>query len=416
MEVKLNIGDRSQSVEVRDDLIMDVLLPNEVPKQELTESELVERALREPIGTRHLRELVGGGKKIAIVTSDITRPMPSWKVMPLLLDELYAGGARPEDIRLIFALGSHRGHTEEEMRHLVGDRAYEEIECLDLDTSDCVHFGYTRSGTPVDIDRRVAEADIRICLGNVEYHYFAGYSGGAKAIMPGVSTRAAIESNHSHMVEPDARVGKLEGNPIREDLEEACAMVGVDFILNVVLSPKKEILYAAAGDVTEAHRAACRYLDSLYLKEIPGRADIVMVSQGGSPKDMNLYQTQKALDNAKHAVRDGGVIILVGSCREGFGEGTFEQWMREAEKPQDIVDRLKRGFRLGGHKAAAIALVLERCDIYLVSDLEPELVRSIFMEPFATVAEAYEKAKEKCGEDARVLVMPYGGSTLPKID
>ena len=171
----------------------------------------------------------------------------------------------------------------------------------------------------------VAEADRRICLGNIEYHYFAGYSGGAKAIMPGVSTRAAIQANHSRMVLPECCAGALETNPLRMDIEEAGAMVGIDFILNVVLSEHKEILRAVAGDVTKAHRAGCAFLDTLYRKELAEAADIVLVSQGGAPKDLNLYQTQKALDNAKHAVRDGGIIILIGSCREGLGERTFEE-------------------------------------------------------------------------------------------
>ena len=217
------------------------------------------QALASPIGTPRLRDLVRPGEKIAIVTSDITRPMPTWVVMPPLLEELYSAGVRPEDITLVFALGSHRPHTEAEQRHLAGEQAFAQITCVDSDVTDCVHVGVTARGTPVDIDRRVAEADRRICLGNIEYHYFAGYSGGAKAIMPGVSTRAAIQSNHSRMVEADARAGKLAGNPVREDLEEAAAMVGVDFILNVVLDAHKEIIRAVAGDVTAAHRAGCAF-------------------------------------------------------------------------------------------------------------------------------------------------------------
>lgn len=141
-----------------------------------------------------------------------------------------------------------------------------------------------------------------------------------------------------------------------------------------------------------------------------------MVSQGGAPKDLNLYQTQKALDNAKHAVRDGGVIILMGSCREGLGEKTFEQWLLEAEKPGDLIERITKDFRLGGHKAAAIAMVLERAQIYLVSDLEPELVKKCFMTPFSNVQAAYEAAVQKLGEDAKVIAMPYGGSTVPRCE
>ena len=329
MKLTFGFGSSVQEVEVPERNLIGELHANDVPLGLTGEAE-VARALQEPIGSPRLRDIVRPGETIAIVTSDITRPMPTAKVMPALLDELYAGGVRPEDVTLVFALGSHRRQTDEEHRKLAGERAYSEIKCVDSDPNDCVSYGTTSRGTPVDVTRVVAEADRRICLGNIEYHYFAGYSGGAKAIMPGVSTRAAIQSNHSRMVLPECCAGALETNPLRLDIEEAGAMVGIDFILNVVLSEHKEILRAVAGDVTKAHRAGCAFLDTLYRKELPEAADIVLVSQGGAPKDLNLYQTQKALDNAKHAVRDGGIIILIGSCREGLGERTFEEWMNRA--------------------------------------------------------------------------------------
>ena len=190
-------------------------------------------------------------------------------------------------------------------------------------------------------------------------------------------------------------------------------MVGVDFILNVVLDAHKEIICAVAGDVTAAHRAGCAFLDTLYRKEIAQRADIVLVSQGGAPKDLNLYQTQKALDNAKHAVKPGGVIVLMGSCKEGLGEKVFEEWMTTAPTAHSLIERIGREFRLGGHKAATIAMVLENADIYLVSELEDDMVRKLFMEPYASAQAAYDAAVKKCGANATVLAMPYGGSTLP---
>jgi nickel-dependent lactate racemase len=286
---------------------------------------------------------------------------------------------------------------------------------VDSDPSDCVSYGTTSRGTPVDIFRTVAEADRRICLGNIEYHYFAGYSGGAKAIMPGVSTREAIQANHSRMVLPECCAGALETNPLRMDIEEAGAMVGIDFIVNVVLSEHKEILRAVAGDPVKAHRAGCKFLDTLYRKELKEAADIVLVSQGGAPKDLNLYQTQKALDNAKHAVKDGGVIILIGSCKEGLGERTFEEWMTTAPTAHSLIERIGREFKLGGHKAAAIAMVLEKAEVDLVSELDDDFVRSIFLTPQPSAQAALDHALEKLGKDATILAMPFGGSTLPKV-
>ena len=412
MKLTFKIGEKSQDVNVKDDVVLGILEPNEVTV-DLTDEAEVKRALENPIGSPRLKDIVKAGEKIAIITSDVTRPMATWKVMPALLDELYAGGAKKEDITLVFALGSHRKQTDEERHHLAGDRAWNEIKCVDSNPDDCIHLGKTEHGTPLDITRVVAEADRRICLGNIEYHYFAGYSGSSKAIMPGSSTREAIQVNHSMMIDPKACAGNIVDNPLRKDIDEAAAKVGVDFILNVVQTPQKVILRAVAGDMIKAHREGCKFLDKLYKKDIPDRADIVMVSQGGSPKDLNLYQTQKALDNAKHAVKKGGIVILIGSCREGLGEKTFEEWITTAPNPHSLIERIHKEFKLGGHKAAAIAMVLENAEIYLVSELEDDFVRKIFMKPFKTVQEAYDAAIKKLGADATVLAMPYGGSTLP---
>lgn len=375
----------------------------------------VAESLAEPIGTPRLKDIAKPGEKVAIVTSDITRPMPTWAVAPFVLAELYEAGVAKDDITLVFALGIHRPHTEDEMIGLVGERIYSEIRCVDSDSADCINMGYTKRGTPVDITRIVAEADRRICLGNIEYHYFAGYSGGAKALMPGVSTPAAIQANHKMMTDPNACIGKLEGNPIREDVEEAAAIVGIDFICNVVLDEDKQIIHAVSGDVRAAHREGCTFLDGIYQVEIPEKADIVIVSQGGAPKDINLYQTQKALDNSKFAVKDGGTIILVGSCREGLGQKVFEEWMTSADSPADIMDRIGRKFELGGHKAAAIAMVMAKAHISLVSEMEPDFVRTLFMEPYDNLQQAFDDAIERHGKEATVVVMPYGGSTLPKL-
>ncbi len=411
---KIDIGFSKTGVsfEIDESNLAGILLPNEV-KYELSGVDEVKRALANPIGKPRLCDYDLKDKKIAVVTSDISRPMPSYKVLPSLLDELNAAGAKDENVTVVFALGSHRGHTEEEMRHLVSDEVFDRVKCVDSHAENCVHLGKTQRGTPVDVFDVVANADFRICLGNIEYHYFAGYSGGMKAIMPGVSTRDAIRANHSHMVEEGSYAGNMKGNPVREDIEEVFNFCPVDYIVNVVLSEKKEIICAVAGDVVAAHREGCKFLDKLYKVMIPEKADIVIVSAGGFPKDMNMYQAQKALDNAKHAVRDGGIIIWVASCSEGLGEKHFEDWMTGHEKAEDMIPHIRRDFILGGHKAAAIALVLQKAQIMLVSDLDDDFARSVFMDPKPSVDEALADAYKKLGADAKVIVMPYGGSTLP---
>ena len=211
------------------------------------------------------------------------------------------------------------------MIHLVGEEVFNRVKCVDS-KDDFVHMGTTRRGTPVDIYRDVAEADVRICLGNIEFHYFAGYSGGSKAIMPGVSTRNAIQCNHSRMVQAEAKAGAIEGNPIREDIDEVCErFVPITFIVNVILDEKKRIRRCVAGHFIKAHSEGCRFLDRLLQNpdSPPGRRSVI-VSAGGYPKDINLYQAQrKALDNAKHAVKDGGCLLLGCLFERGTGRRSF---------------------------------------------------------------------------------------------
>ncbi|MDO4616778.1 MAG: nickel-dependent lactate racemase [Lachnospiraceae bacterium] len=412
MKLEFGYGKGVQTVEVPEKNLMDVLMSNPMEHARRGE-EAVKYALENPIGAPKLKDTVKPGQKVVIITSDISRPLPSYDVVPSVLDELYEAGVAKEDITIVFGLGSHRTQTEEEMIHLVGERAYREVKCVDSDVNDCVHMGKTAHGTPVDITRVVAEADFRICLGNVEFHYFAGYSGGAKAIMPGVSTPEAIQVNHSMMVSNDACAGKLEGNPIREDIEEAGKICGIHYIVNAVLDEHKKIVFCTAGDSVKAHRVACSYLDQMYRKNIPEKADIVLVSQGGAPKDANLYQTQKALDNAKHAVKDGGTIILIGACNEGLGSKKFEEWLVQSETSHEMVVRIGKDFQLGGHKAAAIAMILEYASIDLVSEMEDDFVRSIFMNPQPSAQKAFDDCMAKYGPDAKVIAMPFGGATLP---
>ena len=415
MRIDFGYGRGVQRVDIPDRNLLCMLESNPL-KHERGGADAVEYALDDPIGLPRLEETVKPGQTVAIITSDVSRPVPSWEILPSIVSRLNRAGIPDRDISVVFALGSHRRQTDLERRQLVGDELYERLRCVDSDPDDCVRLGVTSQGTPVDITRSVAQADYRIAVGNIEFHYFAGYSGGVKALMPGVSTPQAIQQNHRMMVSPDACAGKLEGNPIRQDLEEAGRICGVDYIVNAVLDEHRHIIYAVAGDSVAAHREGCRYLDRMYRKHIPARADIVIVSQGGAPKDANLYQTQKALDNAKHAVRDGGLVILIGECGEGMGSAKFEQWFKEADTAHSLIERIGRDFQLGGHKAAAIAMVLEHAGIELVSAMSDELVESLFMVPSRSAQASLDRALERYGPEATVIAMPFGGATLPYTD
>jgi len=415
MDFKLKYGKGETNFTLKEKNYLGMVLPNEI-KIGLTDEDEVRRAMLSPIGSKRLKEIVKPGENIVIVTSDITRPMPSYRVLPIVIEELLDGGIVEEDITIVLALGSHRGHTEEEKKKLVGDKVYNsKVQVIDSDMNKCVRLGMCKNGTPVDIFEPVVKADRRIALGNIEFHYFAGYSGGNKALMPGVSSHEAIQANHSNMVKPGAFAGNLDNNPVRQDIEQITEFISIDFIVNVVLSDKKQIIRAVAGDHVEAHRAGCRALDEMYKIKLKEKADIVVVCPGGFPKDINLYQSQKGLDNSKHVVKDGGIIIWCASAVEKFGETTFEKWMT-TKSPKEMIEEIKINFKLGGHKAAAIAMVLEKARIFMVSDLNPELVKSINLKPYPSLQQAVDAAIQELGEGAKVLIMPAAGSTLPIVD
>ena len=374
---------------------------------------LVREALDNPIGSPPLRDLAHPGQKVAIVISDMTRPCPSARLLPLLLDQLTAAGIPDEDVTVIIALGLHRPMTPREIETTAGPAVCRRVRVVNHDQADTVSLGITSAGTPVELFRPVVEADLRVCLGNLELHYFAGYSGGAKAILPGCASAATVTANHTRMVHPEARTGHLEGNPVRSDMEEGVAMVGVDFILNVLVDGEHRVVGAVAGDVTLAHRQGCAMVAQRAKVPVLALADIVLVSAGGYPKDVNLYQAQKALDNATYAVRPGGIIILVAECIEGFGNQTFETWMKAADSPDDLLSRIQREFVLGGHKAAAVAKSMKRANIYLVSALPPDVMGSIGLHPFESLEEALRSALAQLGASATLAVLPEGGSVLP---
>ncbi|MDO9097778.1 MAG: nickel-dependent lactate racemase, partial [Candidatus Methanoperedens sp.] len=287
------------------------------------ETKEIERALKNPINSRRLSGIARGGKNAVIIVSDATRPTPTDKLLPPIISELKEGGV--EDVTVVFGLGIHRKQKEDEKRAILGN-LYGKVKSLEHDINDCVYLGATARGTPVDIFRPVAMADIVICTGTIEFHYYAGYSGGAKSILPAVSSKRGIDANHALMLDPGSSAGRLDG-AVREDIEEAASLLGIDFILNVILNDRKEIVFAAAGNYIEAHRKGVAYLDGLAKIEVEP-ADIIIVSPGGFPKDIDIYQSHKALEHAKSAVREGGSIILVAECKEGYGNRVFEEWLR----------------------------------------------------------------------------------------
>jgi len=414
-EIVLGFGSEYVKVTLEENRILGIVKPKEQPGVK-DQVRIVEETLTNPIGKPPLKELVTPTSRIAIIVNDLTRPTPSLALLTPVLRTLKECGLPDQNVTLIIGLGTHRPVTHEEKTQLIGEDVARRYRCINSVDDGFVALGRTSRGTLVELAKAVAHADLCICTGNVEFHYFAGYTGGAKAIMPGTASRDAVSHNHSFQLLPGAIAGKCEGNPVREDIEEAVDFLPNVFIVNAVLNERKEMVACVAGDFRQAHRTACRVVDRMYKIRIEQRAKVVLASAGGFPKDINLYQAHKALENAAHAVERGGSIVFVASCSEGLGNEVFARWIREASDPKDILERFKGGFELGGHKAAAIARVVMMAKVFLVSSLDRSTAESLYFVPSASVQQAVDAALDQQGPDAKVLVMPFAGSTLPSAE
>jgi nickel-dependent lactate racemase len=310
-------------------------------------------------------------------------------------------------------MGIHRRHTQQEQSQLVGEDIWKRIRCIDSIPEQTILVGETSRGTPIEVFAPVIEADVRIALGNVEPHYYAGYSGGVKALVPGVCSFNTVNTNHAMMIEPGAQIGQLEGNPVREDIEEGAALIGLDFILNVILDNQRNILSAVAGHPVKAHRRAAKTLEDQRGFDVSDPADIVVVSPGGFPKDINLYQAHKALHTAASFVRPGGTIIWVAECLDGFGQPTFEEWLTRLD-PEDILDRIRQQFVMGGHVAASVTRIKARAELFLVSALSPNKVSQCGMVPYTNLDSALDTAIQKQDLEPIIMLLPEGSAVVPK--
>ena len=406
MRIEIPFGKQKIDLDIPDKNILHVISDESI-NLGLDEDKTIIGALENPIKSKRLREIALGKKSACIIASDITRPCPSYKFLHLLAGELNKGGIENKNIGIVMAVGIHRGHTIDERRKLVGDHVYSSIETMDSDVSKARLIGRTTIGTPVEVFERVLDYDLLIVTGGIEYHYFAGYSGGAKAVMPGICTRDSIQSNHSMMLDSRAAAGNFYDNPVRRDIEEAGELAGIDFIFNVILDSKKNIIAAVAGKNNEAYLEGIKKYESIYAREVEHAADIVITSQGGYPKDMNLYQSHKALENIKETAAEGGTIILAASCCEGFGNETFKQWMTGSHDYDYLIKKLEKKFVLGGHKAAAISKILKRNNVLLHSDFSCDETEKIGFKKIGDIQE-YLNSRISQKSDIKITIFPTG--------
>jgi nickel-dependent lactate racemase len=376
----------------------------------------VERALEAPLGGRSLADFPGA-RAAAIAINDKTRPVPHGTLLPPLLRRLEASGLPPEAITLVIATGSHPPMPADEFARVVPAdllKRYPVVSHEAGEGENLAYLGKTGRGTPVWINRHFIQADLRIVVGNIEPHQFMGFSGGVKSAAIGLAGVETITHNHAMMTDGRARLGCFDDNPARQDVEEIGRLIGVHFALNVILNEAKEIVEVAAGEPEAVMRKGIPRVRDLYQVPVPAAFDLVIASPGGYPKDINLYQSQKALAHAALVTREGGTIILVAACPEGTGSRSYEQWMAGMTSYGDVFQRFQReGFRVGPHKAFQIARDAARVRVLLVSRMPSDFVKRLLLTPAGSLDEALSLALGRLSPGARVGVMPWANATIP---
>lgn len=378
---------------------------------ERSSQEVILNALANPIKAPPLYELAKDKRQAVILISDISRLAPSHLFLPPILAELNRGGLADSQIKIVVSLGMHRKQTAEELETLVGTEVYHRIQILNHSPlpEDCVWFGTTTQGTPIEIFRAAAEADLRIATGNIEPHGLAGVSGGAKALMPGVASKRSIEQNHALSNKLQASPGQLD-SPIRRDMEEFLTFVPIHFLFNTIVNHGREVIDAACGHVIHAHRELAQKAMQRFLVPISKQYDRVIVSAGGAPKDLQLYQAVKTLQNAAKLVKPGGEILLIARCQEMFGNGLFQYWVETIQDQAKISAMLQANFVLGPHKVMHIQHVLKNHPIYFYSDMPDPLVELVGFKP---VKENLQACIDRYFHAGELAIMPYGSLTFP---
>lgn len=410
-------GRAKMTFELPSEQILTEVHIQDFPKIENLETAVLE-AIRQPIGSKPLREIVQPGQTVAFICNDPTRVANTHLFLPILVKELNDNGIPDQAMRIVFALGTHRLMSHDEMVEAVGADLASRLTMYNSDCQDSAQFDYfgeTSFGTPVYLNKYITEVDHVICTGSIVHHFFSGFGGGRKAVLPGVAAYETIRKNHSLMLDPNAILGKLDGNPVYEDQVEGAKLYPPSFLINVVLDEQKNFLKIFAGDFIAAHLEACKFVDQVYGVPVPELADIIIASCGGYPKDINIYQLQKTMDNAWCAVKPGGVVIILGECEEGSGSKTYEDTMLKFPSPEAVEANLRQNFQIGAHKAYAVTRLMKRADFILVSALDKQLAKQLLFTAVDSVDEALELAKAKVGNQPKITLMPQGSLTVPLV-
>jgi nickel-dependent lactate racemase len=429
MRLQLAYGREGMAIALPDAASATVIEPRFVPGLS-DERVRIRKALREPIGTPPLRDLVSAGDTVAVVFSDITRPMPNDRVLPVLLEALEEAGVSganlgsTSDVVLINALATHRPQTEAELTEMLGEAVYQRYRVVQHDAWDdesLVPVARNRAGREVRVNRTYMEASVRILTGFIEPHFFAGFSGGPKAVLPGIADAEAILDNHgaSMIADPQATWAVTEGNPIWEEMLAVAQATAPTFLLNVTLNRERAITGVFAGDLVAAHRAGAAFVREHALQAVPAPFDIVITSNSGYPLDLNLYQAVKGMSAAAQIVKPGGDIIVAAECWDGLpAHGEYGRLLREADSPAALLETVMApGFRCRDQWEAQIQAQIQRkARVHVYADgLTDDKLREAMVTPCHDIGETVRRLlREK--PEATIAVLPEGPQTVPYVE
>jgi nickel-dependent lactate racemase len=411
-KIQIPYGREYVEVAVPDACLGEVIYPNEVPVKD--EIQTLIHALENPIQSKSFNEFLSDAEDVLFIVNDGTRPTPTAKVLDIIYDQISG-----RNIRFIIATGVHRGPTESELREIFGKHLEVFRGRIFVHDSkkeeEMVTLGVSKNGTVMQVNRLGADAQKIVIIGSVEPHYFGGYTGGRKAFLPGIASYRTIEQNHKLALHPSARALILEGNPVHEDMEDAIQAIKEKEIFSImtVLDREDRIYGASAGDITESLKAAIEKSNDVFSVEIHEKSDIV-VAVAPYPMDVDLYQSQKALENGKLVLNPDGILILISKCRDGVGHDTFVRLLSEAGDPKTAIDKIGEKYILGYHKAAKIAEIAQWANMWAVTDLDPALLRAIFIQPFDSIQNALDAAVEKKGE-VKIHFLMAASMTVPRL-
>lgn len=422
MKIELPYGRTGRRVDLPDDA--HVLTPAQVAALSDPVAAIRE-ALRTPIGCPPLQELVMPGDPVAIVFSDFTRPLPNHIIIPVLLEELAEAGIDRRSITLINALGMHRANTPDELASMLGRDVVESFRIVQHDPGDdsqLAHVMTNKRGARISINRHYMQAKVKILTGFIEPHVFAGYSGGGKAVLPGIAGAEAVMSNHGGPMVGHSKATwcRVKDNPIFQEIREVALETDPTFILNVTMSQDKAITGVFAGSLKEAHDAGIAFAEKLYVRPIPHEFDIAVTSNLGYPADINLYQSFKGLSVAAQGVRLGGAVVLTAECADGLGLIPFQQLLEARSSPERLLEMIRdKRFRHYDQWGVQVgAMVMVKAETYLHSSMKPALVRKAHMIPCKnvskTVNDLRKRYRKRNGREASILVLPYGQLTVPR--